>query len=351
MVAASEFNKSETEDSDPVKAGDSLGDLDERRWHLDVAGAPMEALVSRRLVLYAFTGSDWSSESQRWMNNTLGQPEFLQEAEALYHLVQVDFPKSTDSSARVKDTSVNLRLGAQFRISDLPTLVVADSQGNVLATQTWTPAGPKELLALLAQRVETTRGLLAQVEAWSESLANCEEQDLKCKLDQFSSASEYLAQHPEPSVAADPAYQFLEGVFELEGEAADQLKRQALEGLASAGRTNLRSVQLAASADPRNAEALFEQFLGSSYPGIVAGKDALEYSRLLVQFKAQADYIEDPSRIAELAAGVARWCLAPNQINDPQRAIALANWSFDLDAEVAKKSRAGRILELAVRKP
>ena len=77
--------------------------LDERRWSLDVAGAPGEALIRQRLILYAFTGSDWSSQSQRWMENTLGKQEFLEEAEGLYHLVQVDQPKSTTRSARVKD--------------------------------------------------------------------------------------------------------------------------------------------------------------------------------------------------------------------------------------------------------
>ena len=229
--------------------------------------------------------------------------------------------------------------------------VVADAEGNALATLGWTSAGPEELLALLAQRVEASRALLGRVEAWSAKLASCNWLNPCCRLKQYLSASQYLLKHPEPSAAADPAYRFLEEVFEFEGGAAKKLKRMALECFSVAGRTDLRSVRLAASVDPNNLEALFEEFLWISYPGIVEGADAVEYSKLLIQFKAQAESIRDSSQVAELAAGVARWCLAPNQINDQERAISLANWSFQLDAAAAEKARAGRILELAVRKP
>lgn len=333
---------------DPVE---EEGALEKLRWNLDVADAPSQALMSQRLVLYAFTGSDWSSETKSWFAITLGQQEFLQSAKSKYHLVQVDFPKSTEASARVKDTSVNTRLAGKFDVRDFPALVVADPQGNVLATHAWTSANSDELLAELARRIEATHALLALVESWSVGLAECEELDQDCRLGQYQLAKSYLLDHPTSCVSADPAYRFLEGVFELEGEPAKALQYEALHGFFSAGRVNLHSLQMAASVDPRNVDGLFEQFLVGAYPGIVVGREAVVFSELLVRFKEQSVRIQDPAMLAEIAAGVARWCLAANQINHRPRAILLAAWSFELDEDVAKEARANRILDMATLEP
>ena len=315
-----------------------------RRWDPDVAGVLARGLIDGRSILYLFTGSDWSPMGGKWLEGALGQEEFYAVAEQRYHLALVDFPKGTQASARVQDLRVNLALSEKFRVRSLPSLVLVDPEGPVLAALRWSPDKPAELLAELERRANATRELSSHLNSWSKELAGCG--NAGCRLNAYRNATEFLTTNPEPSVSADPAYRFLEGVFDLGDPQALPLHRRVLKCLHQAERANLKTLRFAMSADPNNEHGVFEQFLDGSFGEVVAKPDAGEYLRLLQLFRAQAKSYRNRDALASIATDVAYWCWSPAQLDDRESAVELADWAVELNPKSFDASRANRLLQL-----
>jgi len=100
-------------------------------WQTDYPAALRQAAREEKLVLLNFTGSDWCTWCIRLEAAVFSKPEFHAYADQHLVLMKVDFPRKKRLPA--PEVAQNARLQQQFRISGLPTLIVVDATGRMVA--------------------------------------------------------------------------------------------------------------------------------------------------------------------------------------------------------------------------
>lgn len=112
-------------------------------WVEDYAEACKMSQVAEKPMLIAFVGSDWCPWSQKLIHEVLEQPDFISEMRHTAILVWIDFPEQSALTAERK--AQNQALKSQFQISELPTLLLLDTAGRVVARSGFLPLKPKEM--------------------------------------------------------------------------------------------------------------------------------------------------------------------------------------------------------------
>jgi thioredoxin-related protein len=100
-------------------------------WQTDYARALEKAKAENKRVLLDFTGSDWCGPCIELRKRVLSRPDFAAYAEKNLILVEIDYPKRKEQSARLK--TQNEKLSTQYGIDEkgFPTIVLLDSNGKV----------------------------------------------------------------------------------------------------------------------------------------------------------------------------------------------------------------------------
>jgi protein disulfide-isomerase len=100
-------------------------------WQTDYAKALETAKAENKRVLLDFTGSDWCGPCIELRKRVLSRPDFAAYAEKNLILVEIDYPKRKEQSARLK--TQNEKLSTQYGIDEkgFPTIVLLDSNGKV----------------------------------------------------------------------------------------------------------------------------------------------------------------------------------------------------------------------------
>ena len=100
-------------------------------WETDYNNALEKAKAENKRVLLDFTGSDWCGPCIEFKKRVLSRPDFAAYAEKNLILVEIDYPRRKEQSARLR--TQNEKLSAQYGIDEkgFPTIVLLDSNGKV----------------------------------------------------------------------------------------------------------------------------------------------------------------------------------------------------------------------------
>lgn len=110
-------------------------------WFTNFEEAKKNAAESGRPILADFTGSDWCIWCKKLKAEVLSQDAFLDYAKNNLVLMEVDFPRNKKLPAAV--STQNQKLMQQYGIMGFPTILLLDSQGNVIAQTGYKQGGAK----------------------------------------------------------------------------------------------------------------------------------------------------------------------------------------------------------------
>ena len=118
-------------------------------WLTDFSQAQAKAKAEHKLVLLNFTGTDWCPACMELEKKVFAKPEFAEYAAKNLVLVLVDFPDRKPQPEALQ--KANLALKDKFGVDGFPTLIVLDSDGKKVWTETGYDlvSGPKAYIAKL----------------------------------------------------------------------------------------------------------------------------------------------------------------------------------------------------------
>ncbi|NBD37876.1 MAG: thioredoxin fold domain-containing protein [Verrucomicrobia bacterium] len=99
-------------------------------WHTDFSAAMEKAEEENKLVMIEFHGSDWCPPCIKLNEKVLATEAFLAFAEEALVLVSADFPRERQLPAEQREH--NRKLGKRLGLQYFPTVVLLDTEGNVL---------------------------------------------------------------------------------------------------------------------------------------------------------------------------------------------------------------------------
>jgi len=115
-------------------------------WLTDIKTAQDQARSQNKLILVAFTGSDWSPTCIRLKNEVFGKPEFASFADENLVLLEVDFPRQKPMSPEVR--KANGKLADHYKVAGgYPSVHVLDAEGQSLGQTGYLPGGPSPFVA------------------------------------------------------------------------------------------------------------------------------------------------------------------------------------------------------------
>ena len=116
-------------------------------WGTSYEEGRQEAKAGNKLVLLDFTGSDWCGWCIMLDREVFPQPQFKEYASKNLVLVEVDFPKRKSVSAAMKEQ--NERLLLRYQVQGFPTIIVLNSEGQMVAELGYMQGGPDAFIAVL----------------------------------------------------------------------------------------------------------------------------------------------------------------------------------------------------------
>jgi thioredoxin-related protein len=121
-------------------------------WHTDVEKAISISLETNKPLFLFFTGSDWCGWCKRLVAEVFKKEEFTSWATKNVILVELDFPRRTPISEKLKKQ--NRELGGMFGVRGYPTgwFVTPQQESgkinfNKLGSQGYVAGGPKGWIA------------------------------------------------------------------------------------------------------------------------------------------------------------------------------------------------------------
>ena len=114
-------------------------------WGDNYKNALATAAQENKKILLDFTGSDWCGWCMKLKQETFDQSQFKGFAANNLVLVEIDFPHSKSLSPEVAQQ--NAALKEQYHVGGFPTLVLLDSQGNIIKQHSgYIAGGPKAFI-------------------------------------------------------------------------------------------------------------------------------------------------------------------------------------------------------------
>lgn len=118
-------------------------------WRTDLAAAASDAQAGQKLILLNFSGSDWCGWCKRLDAEVFSTTEFQEYAAANLVCVIADFPRGTKLPPALQ--AQNERLARLFRIEGFPTLLVFNSNAELIGQLGYQPGGPAAFIKSLQQ--------------------------------------------------------------------------------------------------------------------------------------------------------------------------------------------------------
>lgn len=110
-------------------------------WITDFEAAKKEAAEKKRPILVDFSGSDWCGWCIKLDSEVFSKKEFKDYASQNLVLFLADFPRNNKQTDAVKKQ--NDELAKKYKVEGFPTVLLLDSEGQVL-TKTGYRAGGAE---------------------------------------------------------------------------------------------------------------------------------------------------------------------------------------------------------------
>ena len=181
-------------------------------WTDDFDAAKAQAKSEGKLLLVDFSGSDWCGWCKKLDKEVFATPEFLAGVKDDYVLVMVDSP-SNKSLLSDKAKEQNPKLVSKYKVSGYPTVLIMDSEGEVVEKTGYRDGGPQPYVEYL----QAVRKAAAKFLVLRSEIANLKKGDPArlAKIDEFLSgldneqlesraelADELLANDPDGTYAA-----------------------------------------------------------------------------------------------------------------------------------------------------
>lgn len=112
-----------------------------RTWTQDYDQALAEAKKTGKVLLIAFSGSDWCPWCMKLDNEVFQKPAFRAYAEKHLVLMLADFPKKKSLPPAIQEQ--NMQLAKRFEIEGFPTVVLLNPKGELIAKTGYRPGGAK----------------------------------------------------------------------------------------------------------------------------------------------------------------------------------------------------------------
>jgi len=116
------------------------GSNDNLNWEDNLETALQKAKAENKAVLVNFTGSDWCQWCIRLSDEVFSKSEFEDYAEDNLILVRLDFPRSIEQSTETK--TYNNQLAQRYGVQGFPTILLFNSQGQMVLQTGYLPGGP-----------------------------------------------------------------------------------------------------------------------------------------------------------------------------------------------------------------
>jgi protein disulfide-isomerase len=116
------------------------GSNDNLNWEENLETALQKAKAENKAVLVNFTGSDWCQWCIKLSDEVFSKSEFEDYAEDNLILVRLDFPRNIEQSAETK--AYNNQLAQRYGVQGFPTILLFNSQGQMVLQTGYLPGGP-----------------------------------------------------------------------------------------------------------------------------------------------------------------------------------------------------------------
>jgi len=137
-----------------------VGSAADGLWRTDFKAAQAKAKEEKKYLLVDFTGSDWCVWCIRLHNEVFDKEPFKAEAPKQFVLVELDFPRDEKKiTPELKKQNEELR--DKYDIKGYPSVLLMDSEGQLVARTGYREGGPDSYLKHLAELPKIYEQLLA----------------------------------------------------------------------------------------------------------------------------------------------------------------------------------------------
>lgn len=137
---------------EPASPALTLKSAEKTKWLTSFSEAKTQASKRKVPILADFSGSDWCGWCIKLDKEVFSKSAFTDYASKNLVLLMVDFPRKKHQDAALKQQ--NEKLSTQFGIEGFPTVLLLDSDGNVLARTGYRPGGAEVYVKHLQDLVQ-----------------------------------------------------------------------------------------------------------------------------------------------------------------------------------------------------
>lgn len=105
------------------------------KWQANFDDAVKLAKKKKEPLLVLFTGSDWCMPCKMLHADLFDNPDFIEYADKNLILYKADFPRKPETPITPEQKVKNNELRLKYKISGFPTIILLNSQGEVITTQ------------------------------------------------------------------------------------------------------------------------------------------------------------------------------------------------------------------------
>ncbi len=122
---------------------------DESGWQTDFKLALDKAKKEKKYVLADFTGSDWCGWCIKLHNEVFDKEPFKTDAPKQFVLLELDYPQQKQQADELKKQ--NAELSEKYKIEGFPTVLLLDTEGQVIARTGYRDGGSEKYVKFLAE--------------------------------------------------------------------------------------------------------------------------------------------------------------------------------------------------------
>jgi len=122
------------------------------RWYTNFQQAANDARQSQKPMLLFFTGSDWCGWCKKIQQEVFSNSDFARSVGGDFIFVEIDFPMNKQLPPDLAQQ--NAQLKRQFGITGYPTVIILDSQQNIIAETGYRAGGGRAYADYLKQFVQ-----------------------------------------------------------------------------------------------------------------------------------------------------------------------------------------------------
>lgn len=142
-------------DAKPITDKD-VASFNEIEWLEDYDVALQEASAQEKVVLINFTGSDWCGWCIKLVDEVFSKAEFANYAKENLIMLKLDFPTTFQKLPREVQARRN-ELQQKYGVRGYPTILLTDSQGDVIGQTGYQAGGPVKYVEHLKEIINKTK--------------------------------------------------------------------------------------------------------------------------------------------------------------------------------------------------